>query len=76
MTTVPQSLITLRELITLLKCSRSTIYARMDVGGKYYDPEFPRSISIGPRSVRWIYSDVQAWLHSKSQFSGQTSKAT
>jgi prophage regulatory protein len=67
MTLAPQSLITLRELVALLKCSRSTIYARMDVGGKYYDPQFPRSISIGPRTVRWIESDVRAWLLSKSQ---------
>lgn len=36
--------------------SRSTIYERMRRG------RFPRPIQLGPRSVGWLESDINAWL--------------
>lgn len=36
--------------------SRSTIYNRIHEGS------FPKSISLGSRSVGWIESEVDAWL--------------
>ena len=36
--------------------SRSTIYARIQSG------TFPAPVSLGPRAVGWIESDVQRWL--------------
>lgn len=45
-----------REVETLTGMSRSSIYQRMQ------ENQFPRPISIGPRSVRWIESDVRAHI--------------
>lgn len=36
--------------------SRSTIYLRIQEG------TFPKSISLGPRAVGWIESEIEAWL--------------
>jgi prophage regulatory protein len=36
--------------------SRSTIYLRISLG------IFPRPVSLGPRAVGWLESEVDAWL--------------
>lgn len=36
--------------------SRSTLYARIKAG------TFPAPVSLGPRAVGWIDSDVQLWV--------------
>jgi prophage regulatory protein len=36
--------------------SRSRIYEDMAKG------EFPRPVKLGPRSVAWLESDIDAWL--------------
>lgn len=47
------------EHLTSLSCS--SIYAQMANG------EFPRPKRTGARSVRWILSDVQAWIESRPE---------
>ena len=44
---------------SMVGLSRSTIYALMAAG------KFPKSISLGERSVGWLESDVDAWIDSK-----------
>ena len=36
--------------------SRSTIYDRLNEG------TFPKQISLGPRTVGWVKSEIDAWL--------------
>ena len=36
--------------------SRSTIYLRISEGG------FPKPVSLGPRSVGWVESEIEEWL--------------
>jgi prophage regulatory protein len=36
--------------------SRSTIYLKVAQGS------FPRPVSLGPRAVGWVASEVEAWL--------------
>ena len=45
---------------------RSYIYDHMQKG------DFPRSVRIGPRSVRWKLSDVQRWIAERSQAASPT----
>ena len=40
---------------------RSYIYDHMAKG------TFPRSVRIGPRSVRWKLSDIQRWIAKQTQ---------
>ncbi len=63
--------ITILRLPTILKrtgLSRSSIYLRISKG------EFPRSISLGGRSVGWLEDDVESWLEEKIEASKVTSK--
>ncbi len=39
--------------------SRSTIYLMMRDGG------FPKSLSLGARSVGWLEADIQGWIDSR-----------
>ncbi|CAG9932215.1 AlpA family transcriptional regulator [Candidatus Nitrotoga arctica] len=43
--------------------SRSTIYQRMSEG------TFPKNISLGPRAVGWIESEISQWLTTQIQLS-------
>ncbi|EKA7363824.1 AlpA family transcriptional regulator [Vibrio parahaemolyticus] len=52
-------LITLREVIALTSLSRASIYNYISKN------MFPRQISVGERSVRWIESEVQEWIRQK-----------
>lgn len=45
--------------------SRSAIYSRLDSKSRYYDPTFPRPISLGANTVAWVEAEIQAWINSK-----------
>lgn len=55
----PQTLVDRHEVTRLTGFSRPWIYAAMKAG------TFPRPIKIGPRSVRWVLGDVQAWIEAR-----------
>ena len=46
----------LPEVQVLTGLPRSTIYRRIEEG------TFPKSISLGPRSVGWLHEDIQKWI--------------
>ena len=52
-----QRLITMKEVIHICGLSRPSIYRLMNTG------EFPRQISVGYRSVRWIEGEVVDWVN-------------
>ncbi|MCB1943977.1 MAG: AlpA family transcriptional regulator, partial [Candidatus Accumulibacter sp.] len=49
--------------------SRSTIYLRIA------DGSFPRPVSLGPRAVGWLESEVDDWLASRVAMSRSTRMA-
>ncbi|HBC3829042.1 MULTISPECIES: helix-turn-helix transcriptional regulator [Vibrio] len=49
-------LLTLKEVMHLTGLRRSSIYKFMEEG------HFPKSVSIGGRSVMWSEEDVQSWI--------------
>ena len=49
-------LLRLAEVMRKTGLSESTIYRRMKEGS------FPQSVSLGPACVRWLMSEVQAWV--------------
>ena len=52
-------LIRLPEVRRRVPLSRSTIYLLASKG------EFPKPVSIGPRAVAWVESEVDAWAKAK-----------
>ncbi|WP_372880291.1 helix-turn-helix transcriptional regulator [Psychromonas sp.] len=52
-------LIKLQEVIHTTGLGRSSIYKFMEEG------EFPKSISLGARTIAWQQSDIQEWIQKK-----------
>lgn len=55
-----------REVEREVGLSRSSIYDYMARGA------FPRPVNIGPRTVRWLASEIEAWKASKAGGSAST----
>lgn len=49
----------LKEVVQKTSLCRATVYQMMAAG------TFPKSISLGPRSVGWIESEVEQWLQDR-----------
>jgi prophage regulatory protein len=59
----PKRLLRLRQLITKLNVSRSTLYSWLNSHSKYCIPTFPQPIRIGcGRAVFWNEIEIDHWL--------------
>ncbi len=57
------SILRLPDVKTRTGLSRSTIYQRIATG------TFPKPISLGPRAVGFIESEIEAWLQARIEHS-------
>ncbi|MBL0690746.1 MAG: AlpA family phage regulatory protein [SAR324 cluster bacterium] len=58
-------LLRIKDLTCLLGMSTSTIYkkfTRYDNMPQTYDPDFPKPIRLGNRSIAWRAIDINKWL--------------
>lgn len=55
----PEKIIRLKAVKARCGLSRSTLYNRIATG------EFPSPVSLGPRSVGWLESEINAWIASR-----------
>ena len=55
----PIRLIKLRDVSARTGISASELYRRIAAG------TFPRQIHLGPKSVAWLESDVNAWIEAR-----------
>lgn len=63
---VQTRLLRVSQLIKKLSVSRSTLYAWLSQHSAYCLPTFPKPLRLGDgRSVFWVESEVDAWLHSQ-----------
>lgn len=53
------------KIIRLPDCKRITGISRSSIYDRIKKGEFPRSISLGPRAVGWVESEVYEWIQSK-----------
>ncbi len=68
----PEKIIRLQAVKARCGLSRSTLYNRMAAG------EFPCSVALGPRSVGWVESEINAWIAARinaSRKDGRGSKS-
>jgi prophage regulatory protein len=59
----------LRDVQSWTGLSRSSIYLMMRDGG------FPKSLSLGTRSVGWLEADIQGWIDSRVSSSNNKGEA-
>ena len=55
----PLRILRLRQVIARTGLSRSTIYDHIS------NETFPKQISLGPRSVGWIETDIEHWIEER-----------
>lgn len=67
MTQLPGKVLRLQEVLDLLSISKSYHFAKLDKNSKSYDPTYPKPISLGERSVRYIEQEVIDWLHARKE---------
>ena len=51
----------IKQVINVTGLAESTIYKKILL------KEFPKSISLGGKSVGWLESDIQQWIESRIQ---------
>ena len=56
---------------------QTAIYERLNPSSKYFDPEFPKPISLGGgercRAIGWVENEVQTWLRKQIERRAQRS---
>jgi len=64
------SLIRLPALLKLTGLNKSTVYARLQEGSRYYDPSFPKPVKLSTngRIVAWILPEVEKWIENLMAF--------
>ncbi|MDQ1315527.1 MAG: prophage regulatory protein [Pseudomonadota bacterium] len=68
--TTTEALIRRQDVERITGMSRSAIWERLNPSSRYFDPEFPKPVSLGcPNSVRWVKSEVSRWVHKKIEIS-------
>lgn len=64
---LPGRVLRLQEVLNLLSISKSYHFAKLDKNSKQYDPTYPKPISLGERSVRYIEQEVIDWLNTRKE---------
>lgn len=62
---VSDALLKRQEVERLTGLGRSAIYARMDQNSQQHDPTFPKPVPMGTNAVRWVASEVDAWIKAR-----------
>ena len=66
----PLSILRLKDVVARTKLSRSSIYSKMAAG------DFPASLTLGPRAVGWLESDVASWIRGRALSSRKDGSST
>ncbi|RUO71636.1 helix-turn-helix transcriptional regulator [Idiomarina ramblicola] len=66
-TKLPSRVLRLQEVLDLLSISKSYHFAKLDKNSKSYDPTYPKPISVGERSVRYVEQEVIDWVNARKE---------
>lgn len=62
----PLSILRRRDLETVLRLSRSTIYDKINPRSPRYDATFPKPIRLGGgAAIGWLSHEVDAWVRAQ-----------
>lgn len=56
------NLLDIHDVTKKVSLGKSTIYRMMDAGN------FPLSVTVAPRTVRWLGAEIDAWIAQKMGF--------
>jgi len=71
----PEEALLRRQDVERRTClGRNAIYERLNPKSPRYDEDFPKPIAVGSTSVRWVASEVQAYIARKIEQSRQSGR--
>lgn len=62
---ISQKVIRIKDVISMIGVSRSTIYDWINKESPRFDPTFPRPIKLGTHSVGWREQQLIEWIESR-----------
>ena len=60
-------LLEMKEVLDMTRQSRTAHFDKLNKKSKHYDPDYPKPVKIGFRSVRYIEHEVVAWIEKKME---------
>ncbi|WP_288499734.1 AlpA family phage regulatory protein [uncultured Acinetobacter sp.] len=58
-------IINIHQVVLFVGISRSTIYEMMDENSPYYDPTFPKKVTISQKRIGWSALEINQWIEAK-----------
>ncbi|MCH7388242.1 AlpA family phage regulatory protein [Acinetobacter modestus] len=58
-------IINIHQVVLFVGISRSTIYEMMDENSPYYDPTFPKKVTILQKRIVWSAWEINQWIETK-----------
>ena len=66
-TTSPLRILKINEVLEMTSLSRATHFAKLNEKSRSYDPDYPKPIKLGPRSVGYVEQEVVDWLQARME---------
>jgi prophage regulatory protein len=66
-TTTPLKILKVHEVLEMTSLSRATHFAKLNEKSKSYDPDYPKPLKLGARSVGYVEQEVINWLQAKME---------
>jgi prophage regulatory protein len=57
----------IHEVLEMTSLARATHFAKLNAKSASYDPEYPKPIKLGARSVGYVEQEVVAWLQARME---------
>ncbi|ERS11510.1 hypothetical protein Q673_11110 [Marinobacter sp. EN3] len=57
----------IHEVLEMTSLSRATHFAKLNVNSSSYDPDYPKPIKLGARSVGYVEQEVIDWLQARME---------
>ncbi|MCY6411855.1 AlpA family phage regulatory protein [Acinetobacter sp. VNH17] len=58
-------LISIKKVVGFIGVCHSTIYEMMDENSPYYDPTFPKKVTISKKRIGWSVWEIHQWIETK-----------
>jgi len=66
-TTTSLKILKIKEVLEMTSLSRATHFAKLDEKSKSFDPDYPKPIKLGVRSVGYVEQEVIDWLQTRME---------
>lgn len=66
-TTTPLRILKIDEVLEMTSLSRATHFAKLNAKSKSYDPDYPKPLKLGRRSVGYVEQEVINWLRARME---------